>query len=41
MTMKLYFTGAAIWVVTLAHVAGFNLSDHIEMLNLAGQPLGF
>ncbi len=41
MTTKLYITGTTLWLATLAHVADFNLLDHVQMLNLAGQPLGF
>ncbi len=41
MTTKIYLTGTTIWLITLAHVADFKLLDHLEMLNLAGQPLGF
>lgn len=41
MTTKLYVGMTTIWLVTLANVAEFNLFDHVQMLNLSGQSLGF
>lgn len=41
MTTKLYLSITTIWLVTLANVAEFNPLDHVQVLNLAGQPLGF
>ncbi len=41
MTKKIYFIGTAIWLTALAQVADFNLFDHIQILNLAGQSIGF
>ncbi len=41
MTTRLYLTGTAIWLFTLAYVADFNLLDHVQMLNLAGQAINF
>lgn len=39
MTTKIYITGTTIWLVALAHVADFNLFDHVQMVGLAGQSL--
>ena len=41
MTTRLYLTGTTIWLVALAHVADFNPLDHVQVLNLAGQAIGF
>jgi hypothetical protein len=41
MTTRLYLAGTTIWLIALANVADFNLMDHVQMLNLAGQSIGF
>lgn len=39
MSTKLYLVGTTIWLIALAQVAEFNLFEHVEMLNLSGQPI--
>jgi hypothetical protein len=41
MTTKLYLTGTSIWLAALAHVANFNPLEHVQVLGLAGQSIGF
>lgn len=41
MTTKIYLVGTTIWLIALANVADFSLFDHVEMLSLSGQSLGF
>ncbi len=39
MTMKLYITGTALWLIALAQIADFNPFE--GMSSLAGQAIGF
>lgn len=41
MTTKIYLVGTTLWLIMLAQIADFNPLDHVQMLNLAGQSIGF
>ncbi|HPD82589.1 MAG: hypothetical protein R3D88_06820 [Alphaproteobacteria bacterium] len=41
MTTKIYLAGTTIWLIALAQIADFHLFDHVQMLSLAGQSIGF